>query len=502
MSCPNEQVPHVPAVIIGAGPAGLTAAAHLSERGIACAVIDEAPQVGGQIARRPFGKHFAPSAYGWARPYRRLLEANLDSELVQWRFGLTVWAVSEPGATASHVRRMRGPDGPSELPSPATSSLNAGRFRVHLAVEGVPTAALDCDYLLLAPGAYDAPLLFDDWTAPGVVGVGALQTIAKTGGLAETDQVLVYGTHPLGLIAAAEVVRQGRRISEVVLPLTPWEILADTLRFLTVPLASSCKLPQLLGALATLLQARVSITLGSRVTSVAGAERLEGVVIQASRTKNSRRVPCNVLGTGGGFFSSSELLRSLGAETVWDPDGGGWLARHDERMEATKDGVFVAGEITGVAGSESAAAEGILAAHSIAASIAPDTPAVDTRRLRLRVRRWARFGRAMAKFGRSARRRLLRLTDAHTLLCRCESVSVGDVCEAREKYPTELGMRDIKLVTRLGMGPCQGRYCGPLTCQLFPELTENESAQGQELRSRSPLKPLRVTELTKGEEIC
>lgn len=504
MTCQSdsEHLPvHTPVLIVGAGPAGLTAAAHLSAQGIACTVVDEASQIGGQIGRRRFDRRFSPRSYGWARPYRKMLEAEIGSENIRWLLRHTVWAISDAGDSGASMRRMRGPGAPVTPEELVAMPEGQGRFKVHLAREGTPMEAITCDRLLLAPGAYDAPLLIHGWATPGVVGLGALQTIAKTDGLAKGDRILVYGTHPLGLVGAAEVVRKGYRVSGVMMPQTTVQLFWDALRFAAVPVVGARKLPQLLGALCALFRARVPIRVGRRLTAVEGDSRIESVTLTPwGRTRESR-IECDVLGIGGGFLTSSELLRSVGAGTTWDLGRGGWLARHDEWQQSTKPGVYVAGEITGVAGGESAAAEGLLAAHAISASLNPNSAGAVSKTLRRRVRVWARFGRAMAAVGAVSRRRLLDQTDDHTLLCRCESVTVGDVRRTRDRYPGLVGIRDIKMITRLGMGPCQARYCGPLTCGLFPDNAGNESAQGEELRSREPVKPLRVTELNENKGV-
>jgi hypothetical protein len=46
------------------------------------------------------------------------------------------------------------------------------------------------------------------------------------------------------------------------------------------------------------------------------------------------------------------------------------------------------------------------------------------------------------------------------VICRCEDVTRAALAEART-------WREAKLHTRCGMGPCQGRVCGPATAMLF-----------------------------------
>ena len=60
---------------------------------------------------------------------------------------------------------------------------------------------------------------------------------------------------------------------------------------------------------------------------------------------------------------------------------------------------------------------------------------------------------------------LQRLAAPDTILCRCEDVTAGAVDAAVAGGADT--MSALKIVTRCGMGNCQGRYCEPLVCRLF-----------------------------------
>jgi NADPH-dependent 2,4-dienoyl-CoA reductase/sulfur reductase-like enzyme len=152
---------------------------------------------------------------------------------------------------------------------------------------------------------------------------------------------------------------------------------------------------------------------------------------------DGRLVTCDILCTGYGLVPSIELARLVGCETR---DGAVVV---DERQETSVAGVFCAGEPTGIAGVEAALVEGAVAGRA-AAGVAASPPRIDDRAFA------ARMDEAFA-----LRPEVRALADPETIICRCEAVPYGALDPA-------WSARQAKLYTRIGMGPCQGRVCGPI----------------------------------------
>jgi NAD(P)H-nitrite reductase large subunit len=142
-------------------------------------------------------------------------------------------------------------------------------------------------------------------------------------------------------------------------------------------------------------------------------------------------------------------------------------------------GVYAAGEATGVGGAQLALVEGTIAAGTIAADLGLRPPAALAgsagRRLAARRARLSAFAAAMHAAHRVAEGWTSWLDD-DTVICRCEEVRFGSIVAAVE----DLGAADarsVKLLTRAGMGMCQGRICGPtvacVTAQLSGRATDN-----------------------------
>jgi len=144
----------------------------------------------------------------------------------------------------------------------------------------------------------------------------------------------------------------------------------------------------------------------------------------------------------------------------------------DEFQRTTVEGVFCAGEPTGIGGVELAIIEGQIAGLAAGGGL-------EKARLLFRDRdKRRRFARLLDQTFR-LRPELKNLPSAETLVCRCEDVSYS-------RLQQQTSWRSAKLQTRCGMGPCQGRVCGPATQFLFK--WEPDSV-------RPPVFPARVASL-------
>jgi NADPH-dependent 2,4-dienoyl-CoA reductase/sulfur reductase-like enzyme len=150
-------------------------------------------------------------------------------------------------------------------------------------------------------------------------------------------------------------------------------------------------------------------------------------------------IECDVLLTGFGLVPNSELARLLGC----DVDERRVVV--DERQATSVQGVYCAGEPTGIGGVERSLLEGEIAGRAaVDASVSAQ----------LRARRAAmnRYARALAK-AFDLRDELRALATDDTIVCRCEDVRLRDLDRSWTA-------RQAKLYTRAGMGACQGRVCG------------------------------------------
>jgi D-hydroxyproline dehydrogenase subunit alpha len=215
---------------------------------------------------------------------------------------------------------------------------------------------------------------------------------------------------------------------------------------------------------ALLARHRVPVHLRSAVIAAHGQDRLESVTVARVDHRwrpvpgTEREVPCDVAAVSYGFVARLELALHLGCTTSQGPDGAP-AVEVDAVGRTSVPRVLAAGEITGIGGADLALVQGALAGTAAAAVAAGREPAPPHPAVAARLERLGGFAAAMHRAHPVADGWTGWLTD-DTLLCRCEEVSTGAVREA----VTELGATDartVKLLTRAGMGWCQGRICGP-----------------------------------------
>lgn len=299
-------------------------------------------------------------------------------------------------------------------------------------------AAFSADRLVIATGAYDRALPFPGWDLPGVVTAGGAQALLKGQGVAIGQRVVVAGAGPFLLPVATGLARAGVRVVSILEAGNP-------LGYLRRP--DLGKVFEALGYGLRLVRHRIPYVTRNVVTAAHGEGRLAGVTVAGPG--GERVLECDALAVGYGFTPQIELAVALGCETTLDGDGS--LVVAEQAQAATAAGVFVAGEVTGVGGAALALVEGRLA--GLAASGATQPEGLLRRRDRLRL-----FAALMNAIHRVPAEWPNNCSD-ETVLCRCESVPAGSLRQA----VAELGVvdtRGAKLMTRVGMGWCQGRVCG------------------------------------------
>lgn len=433
---PSDPAEAAGLAIVGAGPAGLAAAVTAASLGLSVTLLDAGARPGGQYYRHPDPALGAerPHAlhHDWAAFAGREAELRAHERAGRIRHlpGRQVWSVTGSGTD----------------------------WTVHSRTEDTEGEPVRARAVLLATGAYERQLPFPGWTLPGVVGAGGAQAMLKGGLVLPGRRVVVAGSGPLLLAVAASLAAAGARVPAVVeaAGYGPYARHSGTL------LRNPAKLAEGARYGGALLRHRVRPLLRHAVVEAHGTGRVEAVTVARLDRDwrpvpgTGRRVPCDALAVGHGLVPELSLATALGCATRTAADGTVALVL-TPGLRTSVPGIWSAGETGGVGGAQLALVEGEIAALSVAGRPVP--AGLARRRERLRA-----FADAMGAAHRPGPGWTGWLRE-ETAVCRCEEVPAGRVREAVE----ELGATDartVKLLTRAGMGWCQGRMCGPAVAAL------------------------------------
>jgi D-hydroxyproline dehydrogenase subunit alpha len=373
-------------LVVGAGPAGIAAAAAAAERGLRVVVVDRCPEMGGQIWRHVRGGTVPRSAQQW------------------------IGRIAKSGARI--------------LTGTSVVDVGAGAGSFDILTESSGNAVRICAAsLILATGARELFIPFDGWTLPGVMGIGGAQALLKSGASFSGKRVIIAGSGPLMLPVAAAFSGSGAKLM----------LVAEQASFGAVTrfAAGLWKTPSMLAQAARyrtrFLSSRYAT--GTWVAAAHGSDRVESVTItNGRRTWNEA---ADVLCTGYGLVPNIELAQLLGCDTR---DGAVVV---DGRQQTTVPNVLAVGEATGIGGAPLALVEGEIAGLSVGSrQSAPGT---------LLERRATLEAAALRMTDAFAPRAELRaLPTADTIVCRCEDVAYGAVqgaaCSRQAKLYTRTGM--------------------------------------------------------------
>lgn len=470
-------------VVVGAGPAGLAAAAAAATRGATVTVLDSADQLGGQYWRHlpaeRAGDDEAVLHHGWQTfgQLQATLETNPGVEIVRQA---QVWSLETAGT--------------------AHGSQNAAAV-LHVLVgevDGPDRRALTLvpDALVLATGAHDRTLPFPGWTLPGVFTAGAAQALAKGERIAVGERVVVAGAGPFLLPVASSLSQAGARVAAVIEAGTPRSLAAGWLSKPWQLVGAARKSGELFGYLTHQLRGRIPYRTARAVIEAHGSDRVEAVTIAkvdhrwAPIPGTYEQIACDAVCVSHGFTPRLELAIAAGAAL-----SAARFVVVDDDQRTSVHSVFAAGEITGIGGVDAALVEGRIAGHVAAGGSHRDRELGTAHRDRLRTTAFAH--RIEAAHGiRPGWTSWLR---PDTIICRCEASTLGSLRNAVAATDSR-SLRSTKLSTRAGLGICQARICGRSVETLLAEPTATTAPQstpppGPGSDRRPIVTPVRLGEL-------
>jgi NADPH-dependent 2,4-dienoyl-CoA reductase/sulfur reductase-like enzyme len=446
-------------IIIGTGPAGVRAAETLVDAGLRPIVVDEGARDGGQIYRR--------QPEGFTRP---------DSVL---------YGSETARAQALHATfdRLKG-----QIDyRPRHLAWNIANGQVHLVSDGV-ASAMPFDALIIAAGATDRLMPVKGWDYAGTYSLGAAQIALKSQAASIGRRVVFMGTGPLLQLVASQYVQAG---AEVV-------ALLDTTPLLTQVKA----LPRLIARPGVLLRG-MKLVAGLKLSGIAihrGVAPLEihgdaetgvsGVSIRLD-SGEIRRFDCDAIGLGYHLRPETQLADLARCGFEFDAKTRQFWPTVDIDGRSTIKGVYLAGDGARTQGADGAEISGRLAAFAALADLGLGVPEPRVSALRLAGKRMERFREGIAEAFPWPDLLAKSIPD-ETIVCRCEGITAGELRGvALEKTAHELNR--AKAFSRVGMGRCQGRYCGHAAAEIVSAAVGAPLETIGRLRGQAPVKPLAIS---------
>lgn len=420
--------------VIGAGPAGIAAALAAARAGKSVRIIEGSSRLGGQFWRHLPEDIYSQDGEEYERG-QRLRQEVLRHSNIEILFNTHLWHAN---SNENHI------------------TLNI--------VQGESAQTLTSDVLVLATGAYDRSLPFPGWDIPGVMTAGAAQSLLKGSNVRAGNRVVIAGTGPFLLPVASGLLDSGVEV----VGLFEANRIARWIPYAHVGLANISKVILAVKYLRGFKAHGLKMERGHAVLRAnAGAD---GLLHSISVTKvdrnflaitgSEREIACDALAISWGFTPDLSVANNLGLKLAIDEKDGSTHVVVDENQRTSAKGVFAAGEITGIGGSELAMTEGeiagLSAAHFLERSWNPKDK-LHLKRLLKKRKTQSKFARALRSVYRVQPGWMKWLT-TETVICRCEEISVGDIQIAVHSLGAT-NARSTKLFTRAGMGMCQGRTC-------------------------------------------
>jgi NADPH-dependent 2,4-dienoyl-CoA reductase/sulfur reductase-like enzyme len=446
--------------IVGAGPAGMSAAIAASRHGASVVVLDEQRGPGGQIyraitsapARR---RDMLGPDYAAGQPLVESFRASGARHITD----AAVWQVTPEGA-------------------------------VHYLHQGA-TSTLQADRIVLCSGAMERPFPIPGWTLPGVLTAGAAQILLKSADVVPAEPVVLAGCGPLLYLLGWQYVRAGVPIRALV-DTTSMQDYRRALPHVGGALAGWRYLKKGLALMRVLKRAGVPFHTGAQDLAAEGSDAVTALSFKVGGQQH--RIATSTLLLHHGVVPNTQFTWSLRADHHWDDAQLCWQPDADAWGALSIPGISVAGDGLGIGGALAAALQGELSALGALHSLGRITMAERDRLaapLQSELRSQLRIRPFLDALYRPKKANRVPADDV--IVCRCEEVTAGAI-----RQFVELGCHgpnQAKAFGRCGMGPCQGRQCGLTVSELIADARGVSPTEVGYFRIRPPIKPISLGEL-------
>lgn len=445
-------------VIVGAGPAGMSAAIAARAAGLSCVVLDEQAAPGGQIYRNVESNWMGDrSILGQEYYTGESLVQDFRACGATYLEGATVWELT----------------GDLRVAYSRNDAIGFAKGRA----------------LVVATGALERPMTIPGWTLPGVMSVGSAQIMLKSEAAVPEGRFALAGTGPLLLLTALQLCRTGAKPAAIIETGSQ----NKTGAFLSDPLASAFgwqNLTKGLSWMRALRRHKVPHFHSASDIIAQGDDRLTSVSFR--HRHGTEQLKLDRLFLHQGVVPHLNLPASIECGLEWSDEKRLWRPRTGPEGQSDREGVFIVGDGAEVLGAEAARISGRLAALEIIHQLTGQDTARERQVCRRQLDTERRFRRALDRAYLPPRDHLVPVSD-DTIVCRCEAVTAGDLRQAAHQGCP--GINQVKFFTRAGMGPCQARSCGTSVSLLMAQATGRSPTEVGYMSIRPPVKPVPLQQL-------
>ncbi|GAA3403120.1 sarcosine oxidase subunit alpha family protein [Pseudarthrobacter polychromogenes] len=286
----DKKYVHTDVLVVGGGPAGLAAAREAVRTGARVMLLDDQPELGGSLLSGSTASELAETIEG--KPALEWV-ADVEAELVSGAESTVLNRTTAFGAyDANYVIAVQNRT--DHLSSPAASGVSRQRIW-HIRANQV----------VLAPGAHERPLVFENNDRPGIILASAVRSYLNRYGVAAGQRVVISTTNDSAYAVAADLRAAGVKVAAVV----------DAR-------------PQLTAVAAAAVEAGTRVLIGSAVanTSSQSADgRVDGVTVRSINddgelTSGVEQIACDLLAVSGGWSPLVHLHSQRQGKLRWDDE--------------------------------------------------------------------------------------------------------------------------------------------------------------------------------------
>lgn len=418
-------------LVIGAGPAGMAAAVEIAARGEKVTVLDDAAGPGGPVFRHD-AKKFKDNRIPGKEKLRGkkwIDDFNAFPELIDVIYAATVLGLWKNNEVLYSSKGHSGILHPKQI--------------------------------IIACGATERPMPFPGWTLPGVLTAGGVKTFMNTMHVRPGIRAIVSGTGPMLLNVANRIHESGVEVIAV--------LEAGNPEFYTPEFLETWKETEfakdIISDTEELKQNGIPLLLNHSIFEAQGQIEVTGIsygpldpVDWKPLKEQAEFDDADLVVLGYGFIPDTSLSALATCDHKY-VDGIGWSVVRDEYMQTSIPGIFSVGDCAEIGGMIISENEGRIAGIKALENIgiiSKNEADESLKKLFFDKISFEKY-RELLNQNMAVRKGLLELMNDETLVCRCEEVNLGSLKNALEKGARDL--QAVKLYSRLGMGPCQGRNC-------------------------------------------